>query len=345
MSKVLFVSIVLGAGVVLIAAPAAAQDYTSYKHFPSPVGYFVMCTDLSDGRLLVWDGESLYLQDEPSLDRFTAIATGYSGDPAFIALSPDGHTVLLGTGYGGGDNLYVFDVDAPKDASENPSIGVLSHYWGAFLTADLVVIDRVKSDYSTTELGVFSLSGGVASYKSIIDKPAAAAIPAGQGVASSALAVDAAGAYVYAMDYLYDYATWALQSNQLRRVSAADLIGAYNTSGTLAWTAQTAIGASGAYDGAGPSDVTAGGKVLFGGNAIQVVDPGTGAIDETLTPDTAAYPWYVALYNAALSHVYGVSSGTGWIPEADFVGLPAIGTAGLLLLTAGLARSMYRRLR
>ncbi len=66
---------------------------------PAPGSYFVTSAPLSDGTFLIWNGNKVYKQDAPKADTYTLIAEGYQGDPAFIAIKPDGQKAILGQGY------------------------------------------------------------------------------------------------------------------------------------------------------------------------------------------------------------------------------------------------------
>src|SRR5690606_648367 len=67
--------------VALIALPAVSAEFIPYENFPSPApgAFGVTGTALPDGRLLVWNGGTLYRQTGVDADAFDAIATGYAG--------------------------------------------------------------------------------------------------------------------------------------------------------------------------------------------------------------------------------------------------------------------------
>src|SRR5690606_21206309 len=94
-----------GLALVLISAPAFAA-FQQYQNFPQPApGVFgIVGTGLPDGRLLVWNGNELIVEVDPGLEQFDTIASGYAGDPGFIAISPDWQRLILGAGFSG--NLY-----------------------------------------------------------------------------------------------------------------------------------------------------------------------------------------------------------------------------------------------
>lgn len=118
---------VTGVLCALLASVALAQpstpptDFTALPGFPGPAGEYtsVGVDALESGKLVVYDGSSVYLEDGVEADRYTAFA-GYDGDGAglagFVAASPDDSTALIGA-YGTGD-LWLFDADDPAAAGD-----------------------------------------------------------------------------------------------------------------------------------------------------------------------------------------------------------------------------------
>lgn len=99
----------------LPVAPVSVQDGTaSFAFAPGPVsvpqpaaGSFTTVVDfLHDGRVVVFDGFTVYVQESIGGSALVPIGTlpaEYQGatDPAFIEVSPNGQTIVLGAGAGG----------------------------------------------------------------------------------------------------------------------------------------------------------------------------------------------------------------------------------------------------
>jgi len=334
-----------------VAQMACAIDFTQLENCPRAVNRAygnIAVRALLDGRLLVWDGDALYVQKLLSGDGFNRIASGYAGDVGFMAISPDGHTALLGAGISG--KLYKFDVQTPVDYSSAADLGVVSHYWGAFISNTLVVIDKLTDDYTTDELVIIDISKTGLARKRVMLKPMASQIPSGGFGASAELAVDASLTYLYAMAPVFD-SSFMVVSNPLKRIAVSALIGAYNADALLDWdTDAQAIGAETAYASGGPAAVMSGGDLLivgFGG--VQRVRPGTGAIVETYAPAGGVY--YGASYNPATGDILPLATDTAgytldlvYAPEGRIKSLPVLGGLGLVGLAAAIGLAGRRRL-
>lgn len=346
-SVLLFVFAVL----LSVAQMACAIDFAQLESCPRAANRTygnIAVRALPDGRLLVWDGDALYVQKLLGGNGFKRIASGYAGDVGFMAVSPDGHTVLLGAGMSG--KLYKFDVQAPADYTAAADLGVVSHYWGAFISNTLVIIDKLTDDYSTDELVLIDISKPGLARKRVMLKPVASEIPVGGFGASAELAVDASLTYVYAMAPVFD-SSFMVVSNPLRRIAVSALISAYNTDAVLDWnTDAQAIGAPTAYASGGPAAVMSDGDLLvvgFGG--VQRVRPGTGAIVETYAPAGGVY--YGAAYNPATGDILPLATDTAgytldlvYAPEGRINVLPVLGGLGLVGLAAALGFAARRRL-
>jgi outer membrane protein assembly factor BamB len=93
--------------IVIVAGPAlAAADPQVTVPDPEPGSFFTVFDYTHDGRVVAFDGFTVYVQQSRQSATLTAIGTlpeQYRGgtDPAFIAISPNGQTILLGGGAGG----------------------------------------------------------------------------------------------------------------------------------------------------------------------------------------------------------------------------------------------------
>lgn len=340
------------------AVARAATGFERYAKFPKPAaGAFVVSgTAEPDGRLVVWDGDTVYQQFSVNADSFGRIAWGYPGDTAFVALSPDGHTLLLGQGFAG--DLYRMDLRAPRNFSaESVVTNIPGHFAAVFLNSDLVLLDVGRLDFSGSELQILDLSAAKSTPRLGIGK-GAAYLGTGQkdlGVDkppfsySASLAIDPAAELVYAMD---------ANTRELRAFSVAALINAFNTSTPLDWASDgTLIGTAGAFFSGGVAGVRPNGQLVVGGSAgflqpggIQIVDPSlanpaNASVLETLDPAGTA-EFYYAIYNPYTDVVNAVVfSGEAFLPENLAVDVPLVGAAGLLVLAGGLGAMAVGRLR
>lgn len=337
---------------------AATPTFQTYSRFPLPAnGAFVVTgTGLPDGRLLVWNGDNVYLQFSPGADLFPRVAHGYQGDTAFVALSPDGHTALLGQGYAG--NLYTFDTAQPADFSPAAiAANVPGHFAGVFLNDHLVLLDVGRLDFSGSELDIIDLNTAKSRAKAlsspvvskgapyfraqkdlVVDKPPFAY--------SASLAVDAQQGIVYAMDG---------NTRELRAFNVSALIAAFNTSTSLDWANDgVLIGAAGDFFTGGVAGVQPNGHLVIGGSegytllgGIQIVDPSPGSpanatVTETLDP-TGNQDYYYVIYNAFTDAITGITfTGTAYAPQDTFTPVPALDVAGALMLMVAVAIAARR---
>lgn len=337
-----------------------ALDFEALLHAPAnaPDSTYLVVKALPNGCLLVWNGDTVYRQRLPRADSFKAIATGYAGDPGFMAVSPDGHTVLLGAGYSG--KLYLLDLEDPQPYSASAEIAPAGYpedaspYSGVFLTASLFLMDSGSMTTSSpAELGIFDVQNPSGGYRRVMQKPATLA--AGDNSYSATVAIDAARTWVYAMSYVLD-SSWA-STTQLKRISASALVQAYGASATLNWDSDAAaIGAANAFFTTGPSDVMSNGDVLVTGTGgVQRVEPSTASVVGTYTPlsdplDSWRYS-YSAAYNAVTGDVmlaisdWHTYTAQLYAPDNTFTTLPVMGLPGGVALLCALAFAGRRRLR
>lgn len=93
-------------GALALPAPAAAINEQVPLPPPEPGSFFTGFTYGRDGRMLAWDGFTVYIQQSEESDVFQPIGSlpeEFRGatDPAFFVVSPNGRTILLGAGAGG----------------------------------------------------------------------------------------------------------------------------------------------------------------------------------------------------------------------------------------------------
>ena len=343
--------------ILVMAFNAAGTEYGVFTGFPkaAPGAFGVKAEGLPDGRWVVWNGDAVFLETMAGGDEFKEVASGYAGDPGFMAISPDGHTVLLGAGMSG--KLYRFDVRTPVNYTPDADLGVVSHYWGTFLTDTLVAIDKLTDDDSTDEIVIIDISKADLARKSVMLKPAASEVPDDDFAASAALAVDATRTYMYAMEVIFN-SSWIVVANPLKRVAVSYLINAYNTDTLLNWTTHAApIVGPLAFLSGGPAYVMDNGDLLVVGyGGVQRVDPTTGTVIETIDP-AGPFEYYGVAYNPRTGVVLPIVAEPGYgpmdvvyAPEGAFVALPAVSGFGLLALAAMLAvagagRVASRRIR
>ncbi len=269
------------------------SDFRVVESLP-PSTAMVGC-GLPDGRYLLWNGNTVFIQRESGSGIFDAVATGYIGDPSFAILSFDESSVLLGQGFGNGvtANVYPFDYSNPQDYQSGSELVIQSHYSGVLLTATLLAIDR--GDFgSPAEIAVIDLSlarRSITAPVTVLRRPASSArdVIVTKPLGSFSASIAVSGGTFYVAD---------AGNGQYKSFPVADIVNAYNTSNTVAWTAGTDIGTPFQYPMNGVSGITAGGDLLMSGfGSIAVVNPGTGNILDTYDP-AGTGPFYGMIYNS-----------------------------------------------
>lgn len=334
-----------------ISLPSVAQIHRIVDHFPSPApgSFSVVGTNLPDGRLVLWNGDQIFIQTQAGSGLFGLVASGYAGDPGFITLAPDGQTVLLGAGFS--PNLYLFDTANPVDYMPGSEITGPTHFSGVYLTPTLLVLDRGNATFTGSELFILDLSSSKSAPRLhtvmtlsklpeekqlVLDKPPFSF--------SSGLKVDPTGTLLYVMDG---------NLLELRTFLVADLINAFNTSSMLDWNADgTLVGAAGIYFGSGVAGIRPGGELVIAGSlgflqpgGIQIVDPGTGAILQTLDP-SGNQDFYTAIYNSVTDEIVArTGSGVVYATPQAIMSVPASTSAGLLLLVMSMVFLASNRLK
>ncbi len=305
---------------------------------------------LPDGRYLLWNGNTVFIQREAGSGVFDAVASGYIGDPSFAILSFDESYVLLGQGFGNGvtANVYPFDYADPQDYQGGDEIVIQKHYWGAFLSPTLLALDR--GDFgSPAEIVVIDLSIARRSLPApvtVLSRPVSAARDTiiTKPVGSFSASIVVSGGTLYVAD---------AGNGQYKSFSVADIVNAYNTSGTVAWSAGADIGTPFQYPMNGVSGVTTGGDLVMSGfGSIAVVNPGTGNILDTYDP-AGTGPFYGMIYNDVTEDFIAIEFPptfgdplTFYATESEVASLPATSTTGsiaLVLMSSALASWMLRR--
>jgi hypothetical protein len=327
---------------------SASAPYSVADGFPKAASgsFGVVAAGLPDGRWIVWNGDAVFVQNMRGANSFHQIASGYSGDPGFISVSPNGHEILLGGGYSG--KVYILDVNAPANYAAGSEIVTRSHYYGAFLSEKIILLDCGTSDGTTSELVAFDVTAASGAPRRVMLKPAQSGLTGSQYGVSACLAVNASHSMLYLMSNIYE--GWSLVGNELKRIPVADVVNAYETSTVLDWTSDaTAIGVSGSFAGGGPVGVTAFGELVIGGfGGVQLVDPASLIVLDTIDP-AGAYEYYGASYNAATGEALAIvadpadySMDVVYAPSTSFAPMPVLGGMALFVLIAMLALAGWR---
>jgi len=340
-----FLSICLAACAVAPAISATVFEPVTNFPNPAPSAFGVTGAALPDGRLLVWNGDTVYLQFLPNADAFQPVATGYAGDPGFVAIAPNGQSAILGAGFSG--DLYLVDLVAPQDFSPAAIIANEPHYSGVFLSQDLLLLDAGKPGFTGSELRILDLSGtkgarmvsvlaipGVEDKSLIVDKP--------PFTYSAVLGLDEDAGLVYAMS------TFGAPE-ELRAFSVADILNAFATTTPLDWTTDgILIGAASQFNDGGVAGILPSGDLIIPGNgSIEIVDPrlddpAQGVVVDTLDPSGVG-GFYSVFYNPYTNVIVAWDGVTAYAPAGSVKAVPATGAAGLLLLSASLCALALRR--
>lgn len=320
MKPILFMAV----AAVLATVPAQAQyEISTVYPSPAPGCYFVVGSALPSGSLLLWNGDSIYQQQNAGWEAFYRIASGYdgSGGPAFVSLAPDGQSVLLGAGYSG--SIYQFDLDGSSSATE--LVNIPGNYSAVYISQTQAVIDHSvyvgpgPYDYEAN-LVLLDLSGAP-TYKTVVSQ---------KGSASAGVALDLSGDYVFATDGI---------TGEMKKFAVVDLVNAFDTDTPLDWALSgTAVGT---FNGGGAAGTRPDGSLVVGGfGSVQIVDPDTGTVVQTLDPSGAG-GYYTVLYNPVTDEIIATENTDVYQPAAwvDPETVPAANVLALILtlLVASLA--------
>lgn len=312
---------------LVLAMTAGALDFDAVPlpNFPPTINFGIAGDSLPDGRLVVWDGDTVFVQAFPRADVWTRVAGGYAGDPGFLAVAPDGHTVLLGAGFA--TSAYLLDLDDPADYVPGTELTVPTHFSGVFLTDTLVAVDR--GDFGQpAEVVILDITGAKAAdtAHTVLTLPTAYAkqqvVEKPEGSFSSNLSLDPAGQYLYVTDG---------NTRELRRFDVASLLAAYNAATTVNWTSGVEIGTAGQFNTGGVAGTTlngllviAGADGFFGPGGVQVIDPAAPATVVNTFDPAGTQPFYSVIVNEASGDVIALASGEAWAlyPRRDADEIP-----------------------
>jgi len=330
------------------AATAGAVVFEPYNNFPqpAPAAFGVTAAALPDGRFLAWNGDTVFLQFAPDTDAFHPVATGYAGDPGFIALAPDGQSAVLGAGFSG--DLYSFSVAAPQDFTPASVIANEPHYSGTFLTPTLLLVDAGQPAFAGSELRILDLSGNKgATPVTVLSVPGSEdnkdlIVEKPPFTYSAVLGIDESAGIVYTMS------TFGVPE-ELRYFTIADILSAYATATPLDWaTDGVLVGASGQFNDGGVAGILPNGDLVMPGNgSIQIVDPrlddpGLATVVDTFDPSGQG-GFYSVYYNPYTDVILAWDGATAYAPAGTVKTVPALGAAGLLLLCGGIGTLAFRR--
>ncbi len=272
-------------------------------------------TALPGGQLLLWDGETIYREIQDQEGSFEIVATGYIGDPAFIAMSPDNKHAMLGAGFGG--NLYEIDTDNFADYTEETLIANISHFTGAYMGGSILLLD-VGSFGEASELHMLDLNATKSLGRPVVSKSAKYALDEKAQVVQKPAGSYSANLFVSEVG-LGSQRILSMDANtgELRSFRSEDVLEAFNENRTLAWeTAGTLHTADEPFLAGGVAAVTD--QYYFvnpGSGAAHVYDGGffgrdTLSLDEefefliALQPVEASGVYYSAIHNAVTNEVY-----------------------------------------
>ncbi len=319
-----------------VSAGALADPLPAFSeqtNFPVSTAFGVVADTLGDGRFVAYDGTNIWVQDAVGTNAYTNVATGYTGDPAIIAVNPDGHTCLVGAGFTG--DLWLFDANAPSDAGA-PLVTSGSDFFAEWINATQVVIDRA-----------FFVGPGPFDYEAeliLVDvstiSPTVSTVVSAKGGASAMCVLDSFQQILFATDGL---------TGETRTVPVADLVNAFDTSTPVAWSTLPVFGT---FSTGGPGALTPERTLIFGGfGGLQFVDAASATLDGSVDPSGTGTFNYLVAYSEPDGRVLGTGAQfsptfetKGFISDSMFDFLPATGGAGvLLLLGAFLVAGLWHR--
>jgi hypothetical protein len=287
-------------------AGAAVPDIATFRAvltYPAPAGTASIVLGASDsqtGRLVFWDGDTVYRQSVTGSTlegTFAASGAGYAGDPSFVAIQSNNRTVILGSGVDGA--LYrISDIGQSLDFAAGSEIAVPTHFSGALLGDRYVILDRTRGDLAGAELVLVDLSVSPPAFSAVLQKPA--------GSQPAALTLNPSNGRLLVMNPT---------TRELRSFGQTALINAFTAATSLDWFADgTPIGAIGQFLNGGVYGVTPAGELVLGGDenaagtgGIQWVNPNSlpASVLATLDPAGTAPP-YVLIYSRKLDQVIAI---------------------------------------
>lgn len=294
-------SLIIGMALSALAEVPQIDSFRDAPSYPPPAAGADLTLGAADsrGRLVFWDGETVYYQEEDETTneltgRMIPSGTGYVGNPSFVDFRENDRTVLLGSGMDG--ILYIIrDIGDELDFVPGEEIAVPTHYTGTLLSNRYLLLDRVT--VSGSEIVLVDLNTTPAVAALVLTKPA--------GSAPAAITVSPSGR-VYVMN---------ATTRELRFFDDAAIVDAYATMTTLDWSTDgVPVGAIGQFLNGGVYGVTPDNELVLGGDegapgtgGIQWVDPTTtpATILATLDPEGSGPP-YTLIYSRHLDRVAGI---------------------------------------
>ncbi len=313
-----------------IALPSRALDGISWGALSNtPAGQTfggISMDALPDGRCVLLDGHGIWLQTVPNGDGWTYVADGYYGDPGFVAVHPDGHTLAVSAGSGAFAypmNIWLVDLRNPVDAPANTNVLEVPYtFSGVWISRSMLLVGGNPGGWGADdELGVIDWSGTPA-YRTVI---------ANKGGYSTDVKRDLTGTHIYAT--FND-----LSLNEVRRFAVADLVAAYRDNAPIDWSdGEVVVTDTTGGMGGGVAGVTDMGYLLMSGyGPIEVVDPANGTIVAELDPDNAgAVAFYSnVMYNRGARQIWAMQYFGPLHHSNPQPGLPAAGNVALTILVA-----------
>jgi hypothetical protein len=341
-----FSLLVLSAVCYVPTAGAYSTDFQPLSTYPAVTGPAVAAV-LGDGRFILYDGDAVYIETDADSGAFTQVATGYLGDPAFIAVTPDGRRCLLGagevdwTGDPNNDWVWLFDADAPQNAPPVDGFGnvsdglalVTTNYWAAWLNDDLVLIENAPGWVSQWVI----LDVNTGTYQKVLNK----------GGSSATLVL---GCWL-THGYVFGTIGFGDGMGTTRTFAIQDLIDVFEepaydpVTSPLDWASGILVGENPSFS-SGPSTTTDAGVLVFGGynSEILYVDPSTGQpVESPVTiggvPGRTVRPYYNPVTRKTLVTMVDWGSAPDWsatysayISTSDFKELPAMDFFGIAVL-------------
>ncbi len=320
----------------LIATATAFADpmptFSEQTNFPTTTGFGVVADTLGDGRFIAYDGTDLWIQDAVDANAYTNVATGYVGDPAIIAVNPDGHTCLVGAGFSG--DLWLFDANAPADAG-TPLAVSSSDFFAEWISPTQVLIDRAFF----VGPGAFDFEAELVLLDISTKAPTLTTVVSAKGGASAMLVLDAFLQVVYATDGL---------TGETRTISIAAIENAFNTSTPVDWSTLPVFGT---FSTGGAAVLTPERTLIFGGfGGLQFVDAATATLDGAVDPSGTGTFNYLVAYSAETGRVLATGAQfsptfetKGFVSDSMFDSLPAMGGYAALLLVGLIGLIAWRR--
>ena len=267
--------------VCLVAQPdSRAQTVRTYSDFPSETQSESIVYDaLGDGRIMAWDGGTLWIQSAAGAPEFSVFFSGIQGDPAFLRVAPDGDTIVLGSGGSDGE-AYAGEIMSLRVSGGTVTamlVNTDNHQWADFLTDTQLLVARHDPDSATDELLLMDTTATTVT-------PARVLTGVPRPIAS--FAVDRNGGEVFV----------GLGTGEIR-VFPRNALNSAAEGTPLTWASGTVL--SGSFGDGGPSAVTANGLLAIGGEgSLTLVNKNTLTVVREMDPAGQAVGRYTPGYNA-----------------------------------------------